>query len=920
MANLTIASRKFKSEVRETPQVPYLLSCIGEKINIETEVYYENIFISSEDQLIYFAESIPLDLVDTLDVGKMIYSEYPFFNECAVGDTIVTYDLSNGSWEGNNEEYTIAQISADGKWAIMEEEISPSNGVFGGGGESEPDQGYLANITPMKVIKYDYNFVEGGNSYLSKTVPSQLQRFYVNNADSEDDTPITMLKSGDKSWQIGDATIEGNFGEENRQQRFIVKHDTAIIPLFLAEQYDDLRQGKAPDYFKGESQLYLIQRFYVNNADSEDDTPITMLKSGDKSWQIGDATIEGNFGEENRQQRFIVKHDTAIIPLFLAEQYEDLRQGKAPDYFKGESQLYLIQRFYFAKNISDKNTIVALNESENGQIGWFNETLNGGESKYKVSSLTLKKGDDYVDALEFDAEITIEVIMTNVDDSFIDSDTPFVFGFNYLPEDSSLYDSNGKTYTTNFLFDSKKGYLDDVEYNGDNYGEDMQVIKSVMGERIDDNTAKFTIKIYFGSDAKEIMSQGQYKRYAFWIINENVALDPEFSDKTNTLLQVSEIYVNLINTNLLDIQTVFLEHPYEDSEQGKETLEMFPTDDVVANSEIFIDYDGIQDNGIKFISCEPQLVLAHETQADIVLDSVFMNLDGVDTITYDLGGEPVAIQLYDKVPFSARPYKVPNSIRNQILFGTDEENSSGTVRAWAMSFPFMNRWEYWIRLIASNVPSELLNLDEDFNGINHFWNRLVNIPNWSLQYRLKFVIEQNGVRFQQVKDHELTSTGYDSNTDWDNNTIKSYDLQDNELKIVSPSKKFVKSSELTKIVAEFQKVNGELPDENEFAIVLWAEQYEGSGVAEITQISSSYEVDSRSWFKSYDNSNKTVLEKDGDIYRGIAYLDNTKLPQSGIITLYARIYEVEAGANFNVRVINDATIRVLLSGEIRVII
>ena len=836
MANLTIASRKFKSEVRETPQVPYLLSCIGEKINIETEVYYENIFISSEDQLIYFAESIPLDLVDTLDVGKMIYSEYPFFNECAVGDTIVTYDLSNGSWEGNNEEYTIAQISADGKWAIMEEEISPSNGVFGGGGESEPDQGYLANITPMKVIKYDYNFVEGGNSYLSKTVPSQLQRFYVNNADSEDDTPITMLKSGDKSWQIGDATIEGNFGEENRQQRFIVKHDTAIIPLFLAEQYDDLRQGKAPDYFKGESQLYLIQRFY------------------------------------------------------------------------------------FGKNISDKNTILALNESENGQIGWFNETLNGGESKYKVSSLTLKKGDDYVDALEFDAEITIEVIMTNVDDSFIDSDTPFVFGFNYLPEDSSLYDSNGKTYTNNFLFDSKKGYLDEVEYNGDNYAEDMQVIKSVMGERIDDNNAKFTIKIYFGSDAKEIMSQGQYKRYAFWLINENVALDPEFSDKTNTLLQVSEIYVNLINTNLLDIQTVFLEHPYEDSEQGKETLEMFPTDDVVANSEIFIDYDGIQDNGIKFISCEPQLVLAHETQADIVLDSVFMNLDGVDTITYDLGGEPVAIQLYDKVPFSARPYKVPNSIRNQILFGTDEENSSGTVRAWAMSFPFMNRWEYWIRLIASNVPSELLDLQEDFNGINHFWNRLVNIPNWSLQYRLKFVIEQNGVRFQQVKDHELTSTGYDSNTDWDNNTIKSYDLQDNELKIVSPSKKFVKSSELTKIVAEFQKVNGELPDENEFAIVLWAEQYEGSGVAEITQISSSYEVDSRSWFKSYDNSNKTVLEKDGDIYRGIAYLDNTKLPQSGIITLYARIYEVEAGANFNVRVINDATIRVLLSGEIRVII
>lgn len=819
---LRIAAKRFNNELRPAQDLGYLIGCIGEKITVEVDFYFENVAGSIDGSKIVFKPTFAF--VGTLDNEGLIYIDNSdYFSTCKVGDTILIPPYSNEvpAAGSNAGTYIISEILSPSTArfvttlgvpvVFVEETIGINNG-------------YIANISPLKGVKYYWNMVEAGVSFQS-------------------------LVDGEKQ-----------FGATN---------DALATVL----------------------------------------TDIDMPLYGIKSYQIGSIKIKGG-GIPNAQQKFTITHETVIYPFFLLNQYDDLLGRIKPSYFEAGSCLNYIAKIEIGKTLKDENSLIPIDvDNPKSNTGWFNENFNGGDNKYTFSlAMTRVSDGESISALEFGEDIEVVATISNPVASFFDVISKCVFGFNYLPESESLYKNNGFDQARNFLLDSKLG-AEGVTANGDHLGGAMQVIKTVRLERISATQATVTAVINFGADAEAIMRQGDFMRYMFWVIVENPNIDPNDSDKVNLLLQVGEVHEQLTTIDLIDETTVFLEHPYTDKSDGQDTLEMFPVDDVVARSDFSIDYTGLEATGISIRTIRPTIKLRKDGEADILLESRTINTANATVI-----GSLPPVQNIDVAQDLV--YKREAGIRKTVYAKRDFTLDAGYTKNWYLSYPFMNRWEYWLLLPnLGTIPDDLFDSTLPNNGLNNLWDRLASISGWSLFYELEFEIEQNGILFSQVFAHPLSSQYFLANTEWTNCSIKSYD-PDTLTEIVNGGDKFLLGYKDTQIVATFEKTSGVVPDVSQVAIAIWIEPFEGLGEADIRMISSEYDVIAASWFKN--PLNRVTLSQAGSVFTGTCIVDYAKLPTNKKFTIYARIYEKLGIVATFYRITNELEIRELMDGDLRI--
>lgn len=641
------------------------------------------------------------------------------------------------------------------------------------------------------------------------------------------------------------------------------------------------------------------QQLITGSADTTNATPVNMSFAGIKSYQIGSATIKGDGGAggggslgQYVQQKFTITHITRITPIFLANEYNDLLLGIKPSYFDVNNCLNYIAKISLGRNLNDPNGLQEFDLPVlQSNTGWFNEKFNGGATNYSITSVVYKDSNgDIITKPIFNDDCTVEITISNTTDTpFSSGNTKYVFGFNYLPEEESLYQNTGNDLATNFLLDAKKNTVGGGSVNGDNYSTSMQVIKSVTSTYVSTSQIKVkaTINIVIGSDAHDIITSGSYSRFAVWVITENHALSAINSDKVNLLADVNEFDYRLTTSDLIgsdDIQLIF--HPHEDETEAIDVSQnIHPVDDVVAYFPFHIDFtDHTASEGIKINKVRSKLLLrdTNNVESDILLEDFT-----IDTSNYPIvGGQAQDIDFTQDRVFKI----IDDEIRKQVVLTRDFANDSGNVKCYKLLYPFMLRWEYWEELISTTHPSGLFDSTKRYKGFNHFWQRLVDVSTFRLFYEVDFTVEQNGVEFSQSYNEQLTiNYDFDENTEWGNTTIKSYDLSNNEL--LSGSNKLINGFAKTKIVASFEKLTGAKPQLADVGIVIWIETYESGGEKDIRRASSYYNIsdDSNSWF--YNASDKVDVSRTGNTYKGTVYIDNTKLPKNGMFTIYARIYD-----------------------------
>lgn len=639
------------------------------------------------------------------------------------------------------------------------------------------------------------------------------------------------------------------------------------------------------------------QMAVTDNADVTNSSFVGMVFMGKKSYQTGVVEIRGNGGTGGTgiyfaNQSFTIKHEFIVTPLFLVEQYSDLVDTIAPDYFKDGNCLNYICQIEAGSFLRRPNALQSSGViTDESNTGWFNENFNAYPTNYSITGLTIENGSGPVDELRFDEDITVTITVANTTDTpFSSGNTQFIGGFTYLPEAAADYQANGRDFTDNFLFDNVLAVAGGTTQNGSRFGTAYQVIKTMTVNYTSSSECEVVIVINTGASAKAILEQGEDARYMLWVMVERHTLDDEKTDRVNLLARVGQFDKQLITTDLISLTTEFIRHPYGATETGyveSTGFEMFPVDDVVARSYFNIDFTGKTADGIVIKSIQNRIVLKHSTEADITLESFTAQVANANFIDGYI----------QNIYFAQnRVFKIPPEIRKTITVERYPDSDSSSVKYWVMFYPFMNRWEYWEALSITNPPTGIFDTSQPLSGLNHQWNRLINVSGWTAYYESIFIIEQNGQEFEQSFQTEIGSVDFDSGLGWINQSIKAYDST-GATELISGSSKYILGYDYTLIKANFEIVSTFIPDVTGVDIAIWIETYESGGIKSIRRASSAHELDSQSWFKSTDTSNKVVISKSGSVFTGSILIDNSKLPQNDQFEIYARIYDRSAGCS-----------------------
>lgn len=658
----------------------------------------------------------------------------------------------------------------------------------------------------------------------------------------------------------------------------------------------------------GETQL-----LKTNDADAEEPIPVTMLFNGIKSYQIGSCLLSGQ-GIDEYAQRFRILHNTTITPHFLFNQLNDLIARVAPEYYLDGKCLKHVFRLECSRTLNDPNPAQVFQLDDRlGNSGWFNENYNGGQSKFAFSDLQRKRVSDNepIPGFQIDQASEYNFKITASDGAtFQNANTRVVVNFCYLPEDESQYQNNGRTLKENYVLDRASFKLGAATVAGENNLTTLQVITQAQAIFVSSTEITVRVRVDLGTLAKSIIEQGDFRRYIVWVTTETYGLLRNTSDKVSLLIDVNEFFEDLEDTNIVSATSKFLIHTQSDPEtEGQDFCNAFPGDDIVCSTNFNIDYFGGEPILINKI--EAGIVLKKTGELDIELEKF-----SFDTSSSSLeGGLVPSISINQD-----RVFKIPDDeIRKKITIDRRPDLDTGTIKFWTINYGFMHRWEYWKPLgILTDLPAGIFDPTKPLNGINHFWHRYTTISGWKIYHRLRFVVEFAGNEFEQFFDIQYNSMDYDSNPEWDNESEKSYNLLDIEL--VNGGNKLLQGFEYTKVIASFEKVDGDLPDVADVDIVFRIGRKELDGIDAVRRASSKYELDPGSWFKSIDTSNKVVVENpSAGIYTGTILVDNTKIPQFPNFTIQARIYDPSDVTPDNAKITEDGDIKITEAGDIKIV-
>jgi hypothetical protein len=629
--------------------------------------------------------------------------------------------------------------------------------------------------------------------------------------------------------------------------------------------YNLIENANAPSYI---SQIDgSVQKYFAFDLDATDtSTVVNFVGVGDKSWQSGSATIKGN-GTDAYYQYFTITHNFLVIPYYVDGEYSDLIAGIKPYNFDNTNSLKYIAEFeglYFKTDPNKKQTGAFV--SNNGNVGWFDENFNTDLTNYSHTAIVHKTPTNItLPSVEISQNLntfTFDVVNTT-DSPFVLNTTPCILGFSLLSDESDYTDAT-KTVEENFYIDRIETVVsDNIPVANGTYIENVNV------EYISSSTVRVTGNFKFDASDVAYLSALSGKRYCvtFDVVDDALAID--VADRVTLLVDANELYIDTSNDGLIAFDTDIVEMQ-DDTEVGVATTEAFPTDAMVIRSIIAFDYE------------------ANTTFETITAKIIAENNSGdsfdLDVFTFDLSTQPKVSDIMQINISQARPF-VPsgNSFMQNIIVKRRSDLDAGNLYYYEIDFPILFRWEYWKALLGVNAA--FFNTSLPNNGYNNLWYRYDTAPfNIKGVIQLDLINDGNALSFEDKI--TLDAYNYSTGADWIVKTLKAYDLSNNEL--TDGTNKFVQGFAKTKIVAVFENTNPiDLPS---VFVRFGAEVYESGGISGLHTIDSLYPVSASEWFENDANGGLIELVLSGNEITATAYLDNTKIPTGGTLTIYARIY------------------------------
>lgn len=755
--------------------------------------------------------------------------------------------------------------------------------------EFKVETSVIANSDDTHVFNHQDGFIATGGEYITDR-GSRFTDIKVGDTITCSQYNPTVFKFTDTVIEkIDDSTIRiaGTTGYAANSERA----DTVIsvtTPITAVKyKYNFIENDEQTNFYSkvdGTEQMLVAE-----TVDASVLTPSAMAFAGVKPYQIGSATIQGAGITSSPVyfSTFKIIHNTFITPFLLTQQQSNIESLTAPEYYFNEKCLKAVFDVQAAYEYTDPNYLQTVEESSViGNTGWFNENFNTGVTNYSVSNVVYKDPLlNTISAIELNSNITaFECLINNTTSlPFSNLNTKFTLNFCRIPANESEYQGNTKTLLQNFIFDRKFQTVGSAASNGDNFGTSYQVLTNVRGTFINASQIKIEFDANMVSNVISTIQADDEHRYIIWLAIQNHTLTTDEADKVSLLLDSQLFYENTTDATMVDITNSFLRHPFTNVDtESNTTIDMFPEDEVVGYSRFYLDRTGRLTDTIAFKSVEVILKAKNtSTLEEFTLESYKFDMTNLPFINNN-----------QYVDFTlARQFHIPNSeIRKNIVLKRRTDLDTANFFYYDLTYPYLHRWEYWEKL--AGVAGAFFDVSEPNNGFNHEWHRYTTLANWDFFYVCRVKATKNGAIQTYTEETNIGSNDYDTNPDWEPDRIRAFDNVTNVLLFDGATKNFILGYKDTRIEAEFTKIS--LPPLlSNLKMVIGIEVYEEGGIDGRRRISSVFDIDSDTWFKSVDTSNKVKLTLTGSTIKGECLVDFTKIPlNSKIFKITARLYDL----------------------------
>jgi hypothetical protein len=510
----------------------------------------------------------------------------------------------------------------------------------------------------------------------------------------------------------------------------------------------------------------------------------------------------------------------------------------------------------------------------------FGRRVGGGSTNYSVSNLSIVRTSDstVTDKPIRTEKFTVSFDVDSTVTPFSNSNTKVKVHIEHVPENTI---DNTQDYEGAFLYDRALTTLGAGATTGIATGDSASITNYTATFN---STSQISVSfdVEYTANAQTQIDLAANPIYAIWVTTQDHTTGYTDSDRVNLKVYadtgIDRVLVDPITVN----NTQFITSPYQDFSTGIDAAEIdgFPVQMLCSATEFSANWTSREDLRIDKIT--QLLVLKNSnTLEEINLDTTSIP---VNTFTLISGEYPSANYSVQK------GFKIPSTeVRNLIEMTNVSDISS--VRTFEARFPFFIRWEDYTELIMSEIPSTILDTSEPFDGRNYDVNRIDDLTNWSLNYRITIDCSESGTTFSQDFDYTIPTTGYNEHPDVTARSITSYKPDGVTLQpTLSSGKQAINSVENTwiKYEATFSSAPSAITD---FEIEIFAEVFENGSPVRIERISSVNNLLSSSWFTDTGAGDGLILKSiDGSKAVGDCLIDFSKLAKFDNYRLYGQIY------------------------------
>ena len=601
----------------------------------------------------------------------------------------------------------------------------------------------------------------------AKTIERRDNRSFIKAGFSKGDT-FTIVGSASNAGNYTIASISADGSTITTVEALVDETASGVsfygtTPILAVDFYSNLIENSAPLSFISLVDNQTQQKLSGGKAAWVAGETVNLLQATTSiGWLTGaTGTVIKNTIANNAsgyKQTFTITKSFAITPYVLSGQVTRLN-GKLvyPPYFLDTLSLKYVAKVNarydtinpIIPHTTDPNYVYPL-----GNVGWFNEFLNGGVADYTLTSVAYTDVATSLPVTQIDLarDTQVVAVLNSAAGNFLGGGIgvgSFVaLNFFYCPNDQTDYVNTTTNQNTNFRLDRKLLTVGAASVNGNGFGTDTQAIKSITAVFNNANQVTVTFTVSLSAYNKSFL-QGKVSTNRNYILmatpQKRASTKLADTDRNSVLIDNNSFIWNQDDATLLTFSdTNFFQYPDTTTNAYTDYKGMIG-DHVLSRSRFTIN------NGATPIDFTTQIV---------AVNSVTGESFDLEKYTQTFPSDDTNGQACSDVAPQILNYKLPSSDpRNQAYLNRNVALDTVTDFGWEFYYGFVLRYETW-----RQVP----NFASAFNcGHSQDWSIYGLQPNWSIQHWTTINVSKGGytTQFQRqanitVLDDAFSDNGY----------------------------------------------------------------------------------------------------------------------------------------------------------------